>query len=235
MPVLALGAAAVWDRIPRSAIAIVGAWTIGLVIHGVAYPWRLFHLFNGENAVGEWLSKLYRTDFSRLFPSFVRMNGAAWWGAAAVIALCAATAFLPRAWRGGAHSAPLTIAALALAIAAAFHVARQPGVRVEVEDAHVIHEGGTLYPETYTLMRTAYRGGWILQEGDSLSFLARKGAHRLDTITGLGATIEIAGRRYEVPVSDRYQSLRVIVPMSGRVTLRCLRGAVNVDRMDLDD
>ena len=74
MPVLALGAAAIWERIPRSAIAVAAAWTIGLVIHGVAYPWRLFHEANGENAVGEWLSQMYHADFSRLFPSFIRVE-----------------------------------------------------------------------------------------------------------------------------------------------------------------
>src|SRR6185436_16146877 len=86
-PVLALGAAAVWDRVSRGAIALIAVWTAGLVFHGLAFPWRLFHIANGENAVGEWLSGLYHTDFSRLFPSFIRMNAAAWIGAAAVIAI----------------------------------------------------------------------------------------------------------------------------------------------------
>ena len=38
MPVLALGAASVWDRVSRGAIALVAAWTIGLVVHGLAFP-----------------------------------------------------------------------------------------------------------------------------------------------------------------------------------------------------
>src|SRR6185436_8345982 len=72
MPVLALGAAAVWDRVSPGAIALIAAWTAGLVIHGLAYPWRLCHIANGENPIGEWLSTLYHVDFSRLFPSFIR-------------------------------------------------------------------------------------------------------------------------------------------------------------------
>ncbi len=79
-PVLALGAAAVWDRISPGVIAIIGAWTVGLAIHGLARPFALFHIANGENTIGEWFSAKYHTDFSRLFPSFIRMNEAAWIG-----------------------------------------------------------------------------------------------------------------------------------------------------------
>ncbi|MEO8378227.1 MAG: hypothetical protein ABI779_01065, partial [Acidobacteriota bacterium] len=79
MPVLALGIASVWDRVSRAAVVIVAAWTLGLLVHGLRYPWRLFHEFTGENALGEWLAAHTGADFSRLFPSFIRLNTAAWW------------------------------------------------------------------------------------------------------------------------------------------------------------
>ncbi|HYR27388.1 MAG TPA: hypothetical protein VEU30_02925, partial [Thermoanaerobaculia bacterium] len=226
MPVLALGAAAMWDRISRGAIAIIAVWTAGLVIHGLAYPWRLFHEATGENAIGEWLSRLHQSDFSRLFPSFIRPNNAAWIGAAAVILLIFA---LRR------YAFDLTIPLVTIAIAVGFLFARQPGVRVEFEDAHVVRNGGALYPPVYTVMRVSLRGGWILEANEELSFLARDGQHTLHYITGLGAMIEVAGRAYQLPAGDDYATVRVQIPTSGRVSVRCLSGAVNLDRMDLDE
>ena len=227
MPVLALGAAAIWERIPRGAMAIAAAWTIGLVIHGVAFPWRLFHEANGENAAGEWLSQLYHADFSRLFPSFIRLNDAAWIGAA-VVAIVLFWLSRPRM-----ESPALPIALFALLLSAGFHFGRQPGTRVDFEDAHVTHDGGHLEPKPGTPNRSAYRGGWILQEGQSLTFLARAGTHHLHAITGLGATIELGGHAYRIDPSLAHRILRVTIPEDGPVTLRCLSGAVDLDRMEL--
>ena len=223
MPVLALGAAAVWDRVSRGAIAVIAVWTGGLVIHGAAHPWRLFHESNGENPIGEWLSRLHQSDFSRLFPSFIRPNIAAWVGAVVVILAVIA---LRR------YAFDLTIPIVALGIAVGFLFARQPGVRVEFEDAHVVHHGGKLYPDLHTMMRAVYRGGWVVEAGDELSFLARDGRHALHYITGPGALIEVAGRAYQLPPTDVYATARVQIPVSGRVSLRCISGAVNLDRMD---
>ena len=222
MPVLALGAAAVWDRVSRGAIAIIAVWTTGLVIHGLAYPWRLFHEANGENAIGEYLSRLHQADFSRLFPSFIRVNNAAWVGGIVAIVLIIA---LRR------YAFDLTIPIVSLAIATGFLFGRQPGVRVDFEDAHVVHDGGDLYPPIYTVMRTSYRGGWVLEAGDSMSFLARDGDWTLHYITGPGAMIEVAGRAYQLPPTESYATVRVHVPASGRSALRCVSGAVNVDQM----
>ena len=222
MPVLALGAAAVWDRVSRGAIAVIAVWTVGLVIHGVAHPWRLFHESNGENPIGEWLSRLHQSDFSRLFPSFIRPNLAAWVGAGVVILAIVA---LRR------YAFDLTIPIVGLAIAVGFLFAKQPGVRVEFEDAHVVHNGGRLYPPEHTVMRVSFRGGWVVEQGDELSFLARNGQHTLHYITGPGALIEVAGRAYQLPPTDVYATARVEVPVSGRVSLRCISGAVNLDRL----
>lgn len=226
MPVLALGAASVWDRISPGAIAVVSAWTIGLVIHGVTYPWRLFHEATGENAVGEWLSVQYHADFSRLFPSFIRMNAAAWIGVLGVAVVLALIAVRPRF--------DLTVVVFALALGLGFRTALQPASHVEFEDAHVMNNGGELYPPPYTILRSSLRGGRVLESGDSLSFLAYEGPWTLHAITGLGATIDVAGQIIRIPADARYQTFRIKIPNS-RVTLRCLSGAVNVDRMDRDD
>jgi len=226
MPVLALGAAAVWDRVSRGAIALIAAWTFGLVVHGLAYPWRLFHIPNGENPAGEWLSKLYHTDFSRLFPSFIRMNGAAWIGAAIVILIVVHV--LPK------RRVDLAIPLFALALAFGFQFGRQPARRIEFEDAHVMHGSGRIYPDFYTVARVSFRGGWVLDAPDAISFLAPAGKWTLHYITGPGALIELAGRAYQLPPDVRYASIPVTVPKTGRVTLRVLTGAVNVDRMDHD-
>jgi hypothetical protein len=106
---------------------------------------------------------------------------------------------------------------------------------VEFEDAHVIDQGAELYPPHYTLMRVTYRGGRVLEANDSLSFLAREGDWTLHGITGLGATVEIGGRAYRIEPDPRYQTIRVSIPRSGRVTLRCVSGAINVDRMERDE
>jgi hypothetical protein len=234
MPVLALGAAAVWDRISRAAIALVALWTMGLVIHGVAYPWRLFHIANGENVLGEWLSRLYQADVSRFFPSFIRPNPAAWIGAAVVviIVVVGVRRYSARLSDGRDMVAPVLVA---LAIAWGFQHLGEPAARVEIEDAHVVSDGAELYPEMYTLMRFAYRGGRILEEGAAVSFLARAGTWRLHYITGIGATIDIDGRVYELPPGERYETVLVTVPENGRITLRCVRGAVNIDRMELHE
>lgn len=227
MPILALGAASIWERVPRGVIAIVAAWTVGLVAHGVAYPYRLFHIANGENAVGEWLSTRWHSDFSRLFPSFIRINEAGWIGVAVLIVVLAVRFRSRVEWE----------AALAtLLIALFFHFGRQPAARVEFEDAHVIHRGGELYPEEYTVARFNYRGGWLVREGDSLSFLARAGNHEIEVRAPEGAALELAGRRYDIePTGEGYVSRIVTVPAAGRVELRCIAGGAILDRMTLHD
>jgi hypothetical protein len=77
MPILALGAATMWERIGAGTRAVIAILTVMLVIHGAAFPWRLFHLATGENFIGESLSTIWHSDFSRLMPSFIRPNMAA--------------------------------------------------------------------------------------------------------------------------------------------------------------
>jgi hypothetical protein len=77
MPILALGAAVMWERLGAGTRAVIALWTLMLIIHGAAFPWRLFHLATGENFIGESLSTIWQSDFSRLMPSFIRPNMAA--------------------------------------------------------------------------------------------------------------------------------------------------------------
>lgn len=224
MPVLALGAAAMWERFSRGPLAVISLATAGLVIHGLAFPWRKFHIANGENAVGEWLSALHHTDYSRLFPSFIRINTIAWFGAAVVIAI---VVFGVRRYR-----IDLAIPVATLLLAIVLVAGQRPGTRIEFEDAHVVHRGGELFPEFYRVFRVAYRGGWLVHAGDSMSFLAAPGTWRLHAVTGLGATIQIGGRAYEIRPAEGYQEIPVEIGEGGRVTLTCLSGALNLDRMD---
>lgn len=223
VPALTLGAASVWRHISRGVIALIAVASTALVIHGVAYPWRLFHVANGENNIGEFFSTLYGADFSRLFPSFTRLNDAAWIGSVAIVLLFViARLKIP---------SQLQIALVALAISGAFVYAKQPATTIEFEDSHVFARGGRLFPDLYVLHRYAYRGGRILHGGESLTFLAAPGTYTFDYVTGVGAMIELEGRAYHLPPSPSYASARVVVNRGGRVTLRCVSGSVNVDRM----
>lgn len=224
-PVFALGAASMWKYAGRDVIALIAAWTAGLVVHGVAFPYRLFHIANGENAAGEALSTMYRTDFSRLFPSFIRSNEAAIVASAVFIVVCVAFGFAAR-WR---IPSVIAISIAALAMAMLFAAGRRPGRIVQFEDAHVVHAGGELFPAEYTVARFLYRGGWILRENDSLSFLSRGGAASLDYAAAGGALIDVGGRAYQLPPASGGR-VRIDVPR-GRVTLKCVSGAVNLDSL----
>ena len=229
-PVLTLGAAAVWKHVSRDVVALVAAWTIGLVIHGLRYPWRLFQEANGENAIGEWFSRLYESDFSRLFPSFVRVNEAAW-VASGLLVLLGLLVGAKRQLRCRSPKPGVVIAAAALLLAFLFGEGRKPARVIHFEDAHVRHAAGALTPKQYTEARFLYRGGWLLHAGEEISFLAAAGTYDLEAITGVGAMIEVAGRAYHLPPNEHYTTTRVTVNRDGRVTLRCIGGAVNLDRM----
>lgn len=221
MPVLALGAAAMWERIDPGPIAVASAWTVALVAHGTAFPWRLFHIANGESVTGEMLSLLWRADFSRLFPSFIRVNTAAY--VAAIVLGVILIAF-----RTGRLASPVVFAALLVAM---FTFGQRPANRIEFEDAHVTHEGGDLYPYVWQVQRFLYRGGWIVRPGDALSFLARSGTNVL-WYQGAG-TLQVGNHAYVLPpTGNTYAAAVVSLDRGARTELKCLSGAVNLDRMD---
>ena len=216
-------------------LGILALFTMGLVTHGVSWPWRLFHIANGENVPGETLSRLYGTDFSRLFPSFIRLNHAA---IVTSVVLVIAIILFAR-WRERhrviAIPASFLIAGFSMILAAWFLAGQQPGDRVEFEDAHVTRDGGELFPHQFTVARFAHRGGWILHEGQSLSFLVRPGAATLHYASGAPSTIQIGKSLYHLPAASAgYRTVRVRIATPARVVLRCVRGSVNLDRLDSD-
>jgi hypothetical protein len=226
MPFLALGCAALYERIAGAPLAIAAASTVALVIHGAAYPYRLFHIANGENAVGEVLSRAYHADFSRLFPSFIRPNFAA--VVAGVVLIVTLIVF-----RGGRLLRPAVVA-VTIVLAGLF--AMRPGGRIDFEDAHVVHEGGVLFPEEYQVARFVFSGGWIVRAGDAMTFLAKRGPAKLRYVSDGGATIRIGGRAFVLPATtpNTYNVVPVEVDREGRVELRGLAGTVNLDWMRHD-
>jgi len=96
MPILALGAAVMWERIAAGTRSVIALWTLMLVIHGATFPWRLFHLATGENFIGESLSTTWHSDFSRLMPSFIRPNTAAIVGSVVLTIAMGVTVILSR-------------------------------------------------------------------------------------------------------------------------------------------
>ena len=244
MPLLALGAAAFYEqsRAARAWLAPIALWTIGITVHGLAEPWRLFHIASGENAVGEWLSSMFHSDFSRMFPSFMRMNAAAVWGAgvfSAILLGCAIGARREARGAGSVSSAPrlapraLVPCACAIVLALFFHYGKKSGARVEFEDTHVIHQGGELYPYEYQVGRFFYRGGWLMKTGDSMSFLAKRGQYILYYASTEPSAIELDGHAAHLDAAPTYAMTVIDVPAGGRVTLRCAHGSINLDRMDL--
>jgi hypothetical protein len=261
MPILALGCAALWEKIGAGTAAVIAGWTLMLVIHGAAFPWRLFHLATGENFLGESLSERWHSDFSRLMPSFIRPNVAATVASAVLIAAVIITVIKAvilsrrRTVEGPpAHEqegwgtfaalrrlrmtalmtgiAPLVIAALLLA---AFTYGRRPGDRIEFEDAHVIHAGGEVFPPEWTVSRFLYQGGWTVRAGDALSFLAKPGASTMRYQSRGGATIEIGGHAFVLPASGAIYGYATINIVAGeRAELRCLDGSATLDWMQHD-
>lgn len=222
MPFLALGCATLWQKIDRGPIAILTAWTIAVVVHGMAFPWRLFQIANGENFIGETLSAAWNADFSRFFPSYIRLNTAAY--AAAALLVIALIAF-----RNGRLISP---PAVAIVLGAALLFGPRPADRIDFEDAHVMHSGGDLFPYVFQIQRFLYRGGWIARAGDSMTFLARKGESILEYQSDERSTIQLGARAYDLPATGTaYGTTRVEVDSDGRVELRCLSGKVNLDRM----
>ena len=223
-PILALGVAAMWDRVAAGPKLVAAMWTVGLVIHGLAFPYRLFHIANGESPLGDWLGEQFHSDFSRLIPSTIRPNLAALVGGGLLVVMLIV-------FRTGRTFTP---AAAALLAGFLFATGLNPGDRIQFEDTHVTHDGGEMYPREYQPQRFLFTGGWIVRAGDSLKFRARDGRSRLRYQSARGATIQLGPRAYELPPTNGagYLAIVVDVPRDGMNELRCLAGAANLDRMD---
>jgi hypothetical protein len=223
-PILALGAAALWERIADGPKLAVAAWTIGLVIHGLVFPYRLFHIADGQSPLGDWLGERFHADFGRFIPSTIRPNLAAL--VAGVLLVVVLLVF-----RSGRTFTPAVAAFL---VAAFFVYGRRPGERIQFEDTHVTHVGGALYPTEYQAQRFLFTGGWVVRAGDSMKFLAWHGRSTLRYQSAHGATIQVASRAYVLPPTRgaEYATVAVDIPAPACIELRCLAGAANLDRMD---
>jgi hypothetical protein len=225
-PVLALGAAAVWSRF---AIPVIAVWTAGVIVHGIAYPWRLFHIANGENIVGEALSRIHAADFSRMFPSLIRLNAAAIVGAVIVVAIALVVKRTDRI----VCPPQIAIALFSLMLAMFFVAGQRPGRVVHFEDAHVVKNGGELYPHMYQVARFNFRGSWMLHGGNSVSFQARAGDAQLHYAARQPVIITLGGQTYRLPpTGDEYGTAPISIARSGRVQLKVTSGSVNLDRIE---
>ncbi|HEU5163668.1 MAG TPA: hypothetical protein VFV54_11015, partial [Thermoanaerobaculia bacterium] len=235
-PLVAILAGRVLER-SRAWFAPAAIWTALLAVHGVAFPWRLFHIANGESVPGEWLSVRFGSDFSRLFPSLIRPNGAAWAGAVLlVVSLIVAHLVRRVTTRPGAgetpaphHRATAFVAGIALTLF--FAAGLRPGSVVHFEDAHVDHSEGLLDPETWTVARFRFTGGWRLGEGESLRFRMQPGPAVIHVRAEHGGSFEIDGRAHEVPATGAEFVAIPTSVQSKEAVIRVTRGALTFDRV----
>jgi hypothetical protein len=153
----------------RPAWAALGTATVALTLLWLTVPGLTYNLADGSNHLLTQAGDRLALDLGRFFPSMVRLRPATF--AVVALALLLAPLLLlrrPRGLRWRRLGAPAGLLALGLAAAVLpwlGHAA--PTATVEIEDAWVAKHGGTLYPERWTLSRPSFRGGWMLQPGDT--------------------------------------------------------------------
>lgn len=229
LPALALAAPVLLKRTSPSLLTLLSIATGALTIHGIAFPWRLFHIANGESVLGEALSLRWQADFSRMLPSFIRPNLAAIIAAVLFVVLALVVAFLRRPRIDGLAVG----AAMALAIATLFSGAMRPGTLVHFEDSHVVHRGGELFPPQYTVARFRFSGGWRMRPGDEVQFRLAGGPAVIHYASAVPVTFLIHGQRYEGPATGAtYGTLEVSLPRNVTHTLRCIGGETVLDRIE---
>lgn len=231
-PLFALGAAWMIERIRPFWIGAVALATAVLSLRGVLFPWRLFHIENGENVLGEFLSRIHQSDFSRLLPSFVRFNEAAWWWSGALLLLAAAA--MLRAKRAQPLPASLIAASIALLVACGTWIGQSPSTIVHFEDEHVTHRGGSLYPHEYHMSRFFYPGGWILYGGDSVSFLYAAGDSTLHYAANDPVSIRLDDEILRLPATggEFHSAHLALRRTAGRFELEAVEGMILLDRIE---
>lgn len=217
----------------------VAIWSAAVAIHALAWPGSLFRIATGESTLGEWLSLRFGSDFSRLLPSFIRPNTAAWAASIALVAAIA-VAFLAR-WiirRKPALRIPampgtrsLAIASAAL-IAAALIAGTRPAPVVEIEDAHVEHMGGQLYPERWMVARYRFTGGWAMDVGDRVRFDIEPGPAVMRVLTEAGATLRLNGDLLRIePTGSEFAEVPVTL-REGKAEIEVVEGQAVIDRIE---
>ncbi|HVR43455.1 MAG TPA: hypothetical protein VMS56_08415, partial [Thermoanaerobaculia bacterium] len=229
-PLIAAGASRALER-GGGWIAPVAVWTALLAVHGAAFPWRLFHLATGTSVAGEWLSSLHESDFSRLLPSFIRPNAAAWIASLALICAVAAALVFPRL-----REARLSTRAVSLGIAslltAGFAWGLRPGSIVHFEDAHVRHIGGEIHPAMWTVARFRFAGGWAIGPGDAVGFRIAPGPATLWVSTSGWGRIRVDGEELVVsPTRANVLPMKVTI-RSADAKIDGIEGIVILDRIE---
>lgn len=232
VPLLAIAAAVAIERVIHPALtALCALHTVTFSVYHAAFPWKLFHIANGETTIGEHLSAGSGFDYSRMIPSFIRLNDAAVLASVTLLA-GAVLLFTTRRWHREKQLGMHAPAVVAIALALAASLAERPGRVVHLEDSHVTHRGGELYPKYWTVARFLYIGGWRFFPGNEAAFLAREGSALLHYRSAVPARIDIDGATYDLPASPHATMWRVTIPRTGRVRLRCLAGSLIVDRIE---
>lgn len=233
-PLLLLSGARLAERLPAPLLLLLGLITAALVIHGTAYPWRLFHIANGETALGEWFSIRYGADFSRVLPSFIRPNTAT-----IVVSLLAVLAILGslvffrfRTLAPRTLALSISIAGLCLLVAGLHRAAITPGKLVHFEDSHVRHRGGELHPHVWTVARFLFTGGWTLRPGDEVEFRYRGGESRLFYRAAAPVRLIFDGKVTDLPGGGgQFASIDLTLSDAATHMIRCLTGEVTLDRI----
>ena len=168
----------------RVLLGCLGAATVALALIWLAVPGASYDLADGRTRLLDVLSSELATDAARLFPSHVRPRLASWLWPPVSAALAILAWWLPRRRRAAGAERPATALAggVALFLAAAAAVpalaSLLPTRAAEPEDPWVVHRGGHVHPETWTMARSGYRGGWVIRPGESVEMPLTPGGER---------------------------------------------------------
>ena len=105
-------------------------------------------------------------------------------------------------------------------------------LKLEVQPGTLIDANGNVSEVRYDPLGVVIAVTSYGHAGDSMSFLARSGPSTIQYAAGAPSMIQLGPDAYPLPPTRGYAKVRVNVARSGRVELRCLQGAVNLDRMD---
>ena len=159
----------------RAVLVALGLATAVLTLVWMAIPGWTYDFADGRTRLLDALSTSLGADAARFFPSYVRPRLASWlWPPLSALAVGLLWWLPRRAHRArrpprlqmAAVAAPAVVGAAALLLAlsalpwASHHL---PTHVVELEDPWVIHDGGHLHPETWTVARNSYRAGWVIR------------------------------------------------------------------------
>jgi len=232
-PLLALAAARLVALKKRSVFdltAIAACVTLIVVAHGVGNPFGLFHIANGESIFGEWLSAATHIDYSRFLPSTIRENTAALVASLLIVLTTAIVWFARR--RNLRMTSYGSIPAIALAVTLLFLASgRRAGRIVHFEDAHVVREGGDLFPPIWQPERFLYDGGWVLRSGNSLRFRLKGGAATLRYHADAPTTLLWNSEQIRLSPETGWKTITFEHAGVDDVVLRCKEGAVTLEHV----